>query len=314
MKKISQRLLLLGGLTAMGALANKLVFATSIIKDRLHSDKAHYYQWKFGKIFYTVQGKGPVLILIHDTHACSSANEFSRLINTLSNHYRVYAIDLLGYGRSDKPKLTYTAYMFVQLILDFTKDIVRDQATVIASGKSCAFATMACSQHPDKFNRLIFINPESLDTLKKNPKNQEKIMKFLIELPILGTGLYNLIVSKFNLTKFYSSQFFDTRKISKSYICASHESAHLGGSPSKFVYASNKCQYNNVNITDALASINNNIYIIQGRYPKELAVQKCEAYQHVNPAIECTTIARTKDMPHIEKPESVLEVLSLFLN
>jgi len=68
-----------------------------------------------------------------------------------------------------------------------------------------------------------------------------------------------------------------------------------------------------VNITDAIASINNNVYIIQGLRCHN-AKCNCDDYKQINPAIECSAIDRTKELPHMEKPESVLEILSIYLH
>lgn len=313
MKKASKWLFLVGFFTFISWLANRLIYAAASAKDRLTQYKAHYYQWKFGKIHYTVQGSGPAILLLHSTKADASAYEFTRLVNTLSKKYRVYTLDLLGYGRSDKPKITYTAYMFVQLINDFTKDIIRDKVTVVTSGKSNAYATMACYQHHELYKHLIFINPESLQTLHKNPSSRDKMMKFLLELPILGDTIYNLKFSNKGLQKSFRQRIYNPSRVRESFIEAFCESAHRNGGASRFTHSSEHCYYNNVAIEEAIASINNSVYIIQGRHSDDAGSIR-EDYKAINPAIECTTIDRTKSMPHLEKPESVLEVLSVYLH
>lgn len=313
MKKLSKRLLFAGISTLSVFLLNKSVFALATIKDLLRETRGHYYQWKFGKIFYTAKGKGPAILLIHDSQVHSSSFEFHRIVNTLSKQYRVYTIDLLGYGRSDKPKLTYTAYMFVQLLIDFRKDIIREETSLITSGKSCAFATMACHQDHELFKNLVFINPTDLRILNRNPRNKDKLLKFLIEAPLVGTSLYSIIASKIGIRKFFNNNIFSPLKLKQRYIDAFYESAHLSGSSSKYVYASNKCFFNNVNIMDAISQINNNIYLIQGskRFPDSRAV--VEDYRDLNPAIETSYVERSKSLPHLEKPESTLEALAIYL-
>jgi pimeloyl-ACP methyl ester carboxylesterase len=53
------------------------------------------------KINYAVAGCGKPLILIHGFGG--NAGHFARLIPYLAENHRVYAIDLLGFGASDKP-------------------------------------------------------------------------------------------------------------------------------------------------------------------------------------------------------------------
>lgn len=314
MKKISKRLLVAGLSTTSLLIANKLVFTLATMKERLSQSKGHYYQWKFGKIYYSVKGSGPAVILIHDSQVESSSFEYNRIIGTLAKQYRVYTLDLLGYGRSDKPKLTYTAYLFVQLLVDFSKDIVRDKASLITSGKSCAFATMACYQDHERFKNLIFINPTDLRVLNRNPRNKDKILKFIMELPLVGTTIYTCVASKYGIRRAFNNRIYSPIYLKQRYLEAHYESAHLGGPSARFVYASNKCAFNNVNIMDAISRIDNNIFIIQGtkRDPEHLAIS--EDYKDLNPAIESSYIDRSKSLPHLEKPESTLEVLSIYLH
>ena len=99
-----------------------------------------------------------------------------------------------------------------------------------------------------------------------------------------------------------------------NYIDTLREAAHLSGSASKYTYASDLCHFNNVNIKEAISKINNNIFIIQGTR----IIGDYEAilydYKFLNPAIEVSTIDRTKNYPHIEKPESTLEILMVYLH
>lgn len=314
MKKNSTKVLILGLVTLIIFLVNRLIFALAVVKERLYHSKAHYYQWKFGKIFYTVQGNGPSVLLIHDSACDSSAYEYHRIVNTLAKEYTVYTLDLLGFGRSDKPKITYTAYLFVQLIIDFRKDIIKEKTSIVTSGKSNAFATMACYQDHELFKNLIFINPGDLASLVKNPRSKEKMLKFILELPLLGTAIYNVYFSKVKIENDLKRRIYNPLNIKRKYVEAFSEAAHLGGSSSKFTFASEHCLFMNVNISDTLPHINNNISIIQGSKRDEDYEGMTADYKGLNPAIESSTIDRAKGYPHLEKPESTLEVLSVYLH
>ena len=78
--------------------------------------------------------------------------------NWKKNH-TVYTLDLLGCGRSEKPYLTYTNYLYVQLITDFIKNIIKDQPDVIATGESISFVTLAENMEHHLFKRIIAVNP-----------------------------------------------------------------------------------------------------------------------------------------------------------
>ena len=73
----------------------------------------------------------------------------------------IYTIDLLGCGNSDKPNLTYTNYLYVQLILDFIKDVIGEKTDVVSSGASSGILLMACSVQNDWIDKAVLVNPEN---------------------------------------------------------------------------------------------------------------------------------------------------------
>lgn len=108
------------------------------------------------------EGSGKPILLIHDLSPASSGYEWKEFARRLAKDRTVYTIDLLGFGRSEKPNLTYTNYLYVQLISDFIKSEIGHRTDVAATGDSSSIAVMACSNSPELFDRLLLINPESL--------------------------------------------------------------------------------------------------------------------------------------------------------
>ena len=49
----------------------------------------------------------------HDTDAGASGEEWTKVAKKLAKNNTVYTIDLLGCGRSDKPSIQYTSYLYV---------------------------------------------------------------------------------------------------------------------------------------------------------------------------------------------------------
>ena len=110
---------------------NKLIYFMSTIDNLLGRKEGLYYEWRFGKIFYTKEGTGKPILLIHDLSACSSEYEWNRIVSDLSKTNTVYTLDLLGCGKSDKPNFTYTNFLYVQLVTDFINNVIGEKADVI---------------------------------------------------------------------------------------------------------------------------------------------------------------------------------------
>ena len=98
--------------------ANEFIMKYATSKDLLKKDEGKFYSFKYGNVYYKVSGEGKPVLLIHDINECSSGMEWYYLEKKLSKTNKVYTIDLLGCGRSDKAKLTYNSFLYVQLITE----------------------------------------------------------------------------------------------------------------------------------------------------------------------------------------------------
>ena len=168
MKHKRQSLIIFSSFTAA------VIHIINRIENSLYTSNNHliysenkYYEWRFGKIKYIKKGCGTPILLIHDLSLGSSGYEFHRIIDKLSENHEVYAIDLLGYGLSDKPNITYTNYLYVQFIIDFIKNVIKKKADIIATGDSVQIAVMACHNDPEAVNHMVFINPQNIFELNK---------------------------------------------------------------------------------------------------------------------------------------------------
>lgn len=315
MNKKGKKILALAGLVTVSIhIINRIQYSVATVKNVLACPDNNYYEWRFGKIRYTKKGNGTPLLLLHDLSVGSSSYEFRKLTDILSKTHEVYALDFLGYGLSDKPNITFTNFMYVQLITDFIKNVIEKKTDVIAAGDACPIAVMTCHNNPEVFDKLIFINPQSLYQLNQIPSKQTKLLKLLIETPILGTFVYNLLTTKTSFEKTFQNEYFSNPyNVEEKDILSYYEAAHTPDYNSKFAFGSYIGRYTNINILHALKEINHSIYIIAGEdKPENHTI--VDNYIYYNSAIEKVFIDDTKQLPHLEKPEKVLEQLEMFLN
>ena len=241
----------------------------------------------------------------------ASGYEWSRVEDQLAQEHTVYTLDLLGCGRSEKAGITYTNFLFVQIICDFIKNVIKEKTDIIASGFSCSFVTTAAAYDKESINKIMFINPVSMISLAQTTTKKDKLFKFFIELPIFGTFIYHIIVSRETINDFFLDKlYYNPFHVDKDVLDAYYEAAHKGGYYAKCLYSSQSAKYMNINIRHAVESIDNSIYIVEGEdEPNGAAI--VEAYQKVNPAIESATIPCSKHFPHIENVEAFLEEFGL---
>ncbi len=293
------------------AFINNLIKIKAIKENTTEDLKSYCYPWRLGNIHYTKSGSGKPILLIHDLNASSSIYEWSQLIPLLSKSYTVYAIDLLGCGKSEKVNTTYTNYLYVQLISDFIKSEIGHRVNIIATGESASVSIMACSNNSDLFDQIMLVNPLSLAEYCKMPGKRARLYKKIIELPIIGTLLYNIAANKsFIEEEMKKSYFYNPYSIKPYIINSYYKSAHLGFSP-KSMYASQKCNYTKCNIINAIKKINNSIYLVGGGEIEDISTRLNE-YKIYNPAVEISLIPETKYLPQLENPGLLNDIIRTY--
>lgn len=292
---------------------NKLIFLRAGMKDMLFCENKHQYSWRFGNIFYTKKGSGSPLLLIHELKCTASADEWKSLINQLSKNHTIYALDLIGCGRSEKPKMTYTNYIYVQLINNFIKDVIGAKTDVITSGSSSNIAIMGCYSEPDLYRRIMMVNPSSMKDMAKYPKTNHKTLKYLVELPLIGTTIYNIANSHGTIFKEYKKKTLYPDIHTQKDVDTMYESSHLGGPSSRYLYASERSHFTNINMLHALKKLNHSMCIIGGKDLKDIE-DTIKDYVAINPSIETELVDNCKQYPHIEQTDAFSDLCSIYLS
>ena len=103
------------------------------------------WEWEDKKINYIEYGDeaNPPILLIHGFGA--SVFHWRYNVPSLSKHYHVFALDLLGFGLSDKPVQTYSAEVWRDQALSFIEDVIKpknSQRVVIAGNSLGGFTAL----------------------------------------------------------------------------------------------------------------------------------------------------------------------------
>ncbi len=115
------------------------------------------WNWQDHKITYTVMGSGHPLLLVHGFGA--SIGHWRKNIPILAAAgYRVYAIDLLGFGASDKPELNYTVEVWVELLHDFWTAHIQQPTVFVGNSIGALLSLMVVANYPEIAAGAILIN------------------------------------------------------------------------------------------------------------------------------------------------------------
>jgi pimeloyl-ACP methyl ester carboxylesterase len=210
---------LAGGLAATAAGNRVLADRVPPIEPALDGNR-HTYRWRGFDISWVSAGDPdhPDVVLLHGFHAAASSREFAAIFSSLAGRYHVIAPDLLGFGTSDRPALRYGGVMYEALIRDFLRDET-DFPLVIASSLTASFAAIAAADVPDA--SLVLVNPTD-ETGAHN-----RLVRELLRSPVLGTGLFNLLVSKPSIRYFDRElAYYDAGAVSEAVVDYQYRTGH----------------------------------------------------------------------------------------
>lgn len=310
MKKHTKKLLFLSGAAIAGIYGyNKFVEATATQNNLLSKDNGELYHWKDYDIFYTKTGVGSPILLIHDTDPLASSIEYHKMIQLLSKTHTVYALDLIGCGRSDKPSIEYTTYFYVQMLSAFVKEVIPEKPVVVASNKSTSFTIMTAYMDENLFKKIILINPVSLDELNTIPDENSKLKKNIMQLPFIGTFIYNLYTSPIKVDEIFRTKYDTNPKVLTTRLeDAYYESAHTSEGNGRYLYSSIVGNYINNNINHALKKLKTELLIIANNYKNNNA-QVLNDYHKMNKTINIIRLSDESLYPHMDRPEKISKII-----
>ncbi|GFQ07540.1 pheophytinase chloroplastic [Phtheirospermum japonicum] len=119
-------------------------------------DGYNYWTWRDRKIHYVVEGEGFPIVLIHGFGA--SAFHWRYNIPELAKKYKVYAVDLLGFGWSEKALIEYDALVWRDQVVDFVKEIVKEPTVLVGNSLGGFTALVAAALLQDQVKGVVLLN------------------------------------------------------------------------------------------------------------------------------------------------------------
>ena len=182
----------------------------------------HAIRSKAGGLRAYVTGQGRPLLLVHTVNASASAAEVRTVFERMGRHRTVYAIDLPGYGASERTERLYTARLMTDAILDLAAYIRTQQPEqaidAFAASLSCEFLARAAVEQPATFRTLSLVSPTGFSglRLRQGPPGSTYGQNWLLALlkgPGWGRALFKGLtrpgVIRYFLNKTWGSRAID---------------------------------------------------------------------------------------------------------
>lgn len=128
----------------------------------------------FGRVNYYAddRGTGRPLVLVHAVNAAASAYEVKPLWNAYAGQRPVYALEWPGFGKSDRPDVTYTPQLMAQALQTLVQTLGQD-VDVVALSLGSEFAARAALNEP-RIKSLALLSPSGFGQPKDSSQTSQQ--------------------------------------------------------------------------------------------------------------------------------------------
>lgn len=236
------------------------------------------------------------LLLLHGLGG--SIESWTNNIEFLSTKFRIIALDLPGFGLSDKPKISYSINFYVGFLEKFIKRIKLNHLFVIGSSLGGHIAIEFTIRNRKNVDKLILISPAG--SLPKTFKGTKELRKYL--------RIVNAKSSK-DVSRILSS--IDNSMVSRSYADAVYKRLSLPGAKQAFISAlkgsATASRYNS-----KLSKIDTDMLLIWGREDRMIPLRFIRPFiEHGKSRI--VILEKCGHRPHVERPKLFNRIVKDFL-
>ncbi len=282
---------------------------------RLPDGEERRYYWRGWRLAYRVAGEpqAPPVLLVHGVYAGASSYEFRKNFLELAEDFRVYALDLLGCGLSERPRRRYEPEDVALQVEDFAREEIGGQTHLISSSLSAALVVPAAVRSPRLFKKLILICPTGLGGNLDRPSGRLGDTVYnLFRAPILGDALYDAIVSRWGIRYYLGTiAYQDPKAITDELVEDYYRTSHQPGAkyfPAAFV--SGKL---NLGLEGLWSRVPHKSFVAWGQDARTSPVSQVQQFTRKNPRAELKVFRDAALLPHNERAETFNEEAKRFL-
>ncbi|KYF54144.1 hypothetical protein BE08_24870 [Sorangium cellulosum] len=276
----------------------------------IDAEVRHVDTWSAGRLAYYVDTRaaGRPVVLLHAINAAASSKEVAPLFDALRAERPVYALDLPGFGLSERADRAYDRELYRAAVRRFLTDVVRepDGADVIALSLSSEFAAAVACEDASLVHSLVLVSPTGLG---REAPGAGLVLRAVAHVPHLSEALFRALVTPASIRWFLKKSFVgepDPGLVDHAVRTSREPGAHRA--PLAFIAG-------DLFTEDAFQRLYARLpvptLIVHDRDPYARFDRLDELAQQ-NPRVESARVAPTRGLPHFEQLDATLEVVRRF--
>ena len=260
------------------------------------------------KVHYIVKGEGKPVIMIHGFlyHTVM----WKKNIDALAQKYRVYAIDLWGWGYSERLAAhEYSFELYMQEVVGFMDAMKIDKATLVGQSMGGGTAVKVAANYPDRVDKLILVDAAVLN-FELSTTAKIYAWPFVGEFMNMLPGDY---LMKNNLKTIF---FYDPNLVTDEYAAEVLRPLCIAGSYDGAMYIHRSVLKPPMLEKEAalLEKMNIPVLLIHGRQDEGVSLDKSEKLHQMWKNSKLVIFENAKHTPHEEYPEKFNTLALEFLS
>ncbi len=291
--------LVLAALTGCASLTPYSEIATSLPAERLVEVDGQ-------RIFVETHGSGPTLLMLHGFAA--STYSFRRIIPGLSRTHRIVAIDLNGFGFTERPRDNedYKADRQVETIRQLLDQLGIRRCDVVAHSYGGALAILLAEKESERVRRLALISPYV--EIGETPAILQSETGRNFAYGGTRVLLSSRMIARLGLMKAFHQNHLVTPEVTEEY----RRRILIEGFRDTFDGYSLAMEDSGP-LRLPLKSVLQPTLIIAGRHDKLVSVESCERTADAIPKATLHVLENSGHSAAEEQPDKVIRLISSFL-
>lgn len=159
-------------------------------------------------LYRSLPGEGPTVLLVHSVNAAASSAEMRPIFMALAGRRPVAALDLPGFGHSDRSAREYTPELMTDAIVAAVEHI-GGPVHLVALSLSSEFAARAAMSRPDLVRSVTMISPTGFGRNRRRDAGGDgaSLVARILDTPVVGQAIYDLLVTPLAIRFFLGRSF-----------------------------------------------------------------------------------------------------------
>ncbi|MBW4640432.1 MAG: alpha/beta fold hydrolase [Gloeocapsa sp. UFS-A4-WI-NPMV-4B04] len=253
------------------------------------------------------------LILLHGFG--TSIGHWRQNLAALGEHHTVYALDMLGFGASEKASVTYKVNLWVDQVYDFWRTFIRQPVILVGNSIGSLISLAAAARHPDMVQGVVMLS------LPDPSVREEMIPAFLrpaiatieniVASPLLIKTLFRLVRRPGMVRRWAGLAYADSSAVTDELVDILVGPAQERGSAQAFcaILKAMTSPKFGPSVKAMLPTLKIPMLLIWGQQDRMVPPAFAQQFASYNPNLQLLNLDNAGHCPHDECPEEVNQAI-----